>query len=842
MFFRQKNLIVADSIARVKAAYPSGTTPPENGNVLILANPPGSTWVWDVLSSATDGSSAISIGASPAGGRFVRQTQTLADINLTISNANLDGTGTARPPTTHSHPITQINAFTISQLNTQISDGNVDAAGTPRPPTAHEHPITDLTASGSTDGHVLTVSSGEVIAAAPAAPSAHTHPYTQITAAGEANGSVLAVEDGAIVVAAASTPGPHTHPISDINTFTISALNDRISGTGVDAAGTARPPTTHSHPINQIDTTGSTAGHALVVSGSTVSAAQRTVTGTTAPINAGGVAASGSDQFTSARIDHRHDWGKVASSNVTPDGSGVASIGATDGDYVTIAGGSSTISSFGSNTEQRRILLFVGARTLVNNAGLAIPGGSNLSVPSGSFAVVQGLGSTNWRVLQAWRANGTSLFETSQVTNSTSPPVGGVPELGASELAARDDHSHDIGRVAPSMAVAATVNIAEAEGSYVELNGSGSISSFGPNNGQLRFVRINSNVLISHGANLALPGERTIQTTVGDVLVMQGLGGTAWRCLCYTRADGRSLDWGAVGANTGSSSTTVLVQPWNSELVNVSGNNTINSFGPNTGQLRIVRFTGNATVAHNATSMVLPGGANITAQVGDIALVLGMGSDNWRCVSWQRADGTPIYAPYLPLAGGTMNSGALVNMNEGIVSNANAYRFDSLSPTPDPHSTEGAIHASGGLFRFLPSEDAVTLIEFTIRASRFELTNNDWGGFNIPSAPYGKDISNSACIVEFTAIMTNASAGTEKGYSSTGSNRGWFRLNTGATDTAGKAVLLVELPTAGEMWYVPSGVTAPDGSTNSSNRIRWRRLGSSTTRYGFIHLKAVGII
>ena len=60
-----------------------------------------------------------------------------------------------------------------------------------------------------------------------------------------------------------------------------------------------------------------------------------------------------------------------------------------------------------------------------------------------------------------------------------------------------------------------------------------------------------------------------------------------------------------------------------------------------------LKFAGALTITHNATSMILPGAANITTVAGDMAAFINEAAadasgSNWRCVSYQRSSGWPI--------------------------------------------------------------------------------------------------------------------------------------------------------------------------------------------------------
>lgn len=82
--------------------------------------------------------------------------------------------------------------------------------------------------------------------------------------------------------------------------------------------------------------------------------------------------------------------------------------------------------------------------------------------------------------------------------------------------------------------------------------------------------------------------------------------------------------------------------------LNVTGTTTITSFGTvDAGTGKLLVFAGALTLTHNATSLILPGGANITTAAGDTALMVSEGSGNWRCVVYQTADGRFVVTPVM---------------------------------------------------------------------------------------------------------------------------------------------------------------------------------------------------
>ena len=94
---------------------------------------------------------------------------------------------------------------------------------------------------------------------------------------------------------------------------------------------------------------------------------------------------------------------------------------------------------------------------------------------------------------------------------------------------------------------------------------------------------------------------------------------------------------------TVASATSTPIGAAASNNVTVSGVTTITSFDNVTaGRIRYVTFSGALTLTYNASSLILPGAANITTAAGDAGLFQSLGSGNWKCLVYQRADGTAV--------------------------------------------------------------------------------------------------------------------------------------------------------------------------------------------------------
>jgi len=99
----------------------------------------------------------------------------------------------------------------------------------------------------------------------------------------------------------------------------------------------------------------------------------------------------------------------------------------------------------------------------------------------------------------------------------------------------------------------------------------------------------------------------------------------------------------AKGANVASATTTECYVA-DGNYIHITGTTTITSLGTaaQAGDCRTIVFDGALILTHNATSLILPTGANITTVAGDTAVIRAETTANTRVVSYTRADGTPV--------------------------------------------------------------------------------------------------------------------------------------------------------------------------------------------------------
>ena len=193
------------------------------------------------------------------------------------------------------------------------------------------------------------------------------------------------------------------------------------------------------------------------------------------------------------------------------------------------------------------------------------------------------------------------------------------------------------------IASATTTSIGAATGNSVTVTGTTTITGLGTvQAGTRRVVTFSGALTLTHNAtSLILPGGVSITTVAGDKATFISLGSGNWFCLEYTRIDGRPVN--QIKGTTIASATTTDIGAANGEYIDVSGTVTITALGTiAAGVQRIVTFTGALILTHNATSLILPGGANITTAAGDSAFFVSLGSGNWKCLAFVRASGLSV--------------------------------------------------------------------------------------------------------------------------------------------------------------------------------------------------------
>ncbi len=78
-------------------------------------------------------------------------------------------------------------------------------------------------------------------------------------------------------------------------------------------------------------------------------------------------------------------------------------------------------------------------------------------------------------------------------------------------------------------------------------------------------------------------------------------------------------------------------------LHDITGTEAITGLGTvRAGIWKFLKFEGVNTLTHNATSLILPGAADITTADGDVGIFMSEGSGNWRCLHYMKANGAVL--------------------------------------------------------------------------------------------------------------------------------------------------------------------------------------------------------
>ena len=263
----------------------------------------------------------------------------------------------------------------------------------------------------------------------------------------------------------------------------------------------------------------------------------------------------------------------------------------------------------------------------------------------------------------------------SNIKQAASTTATGVVELATDTEAAggttndttrtiTTDHLH---KARADVASATTTDLGAVASNFARITGTTTITSLGTAAaGVWRDVTFDGALTLTHNATtLIIPGGANITTAQNDRMRVRSLGSGNWTVLSYVKASGAplvvataaqthdgsgfsstlptvaSVLWAAV-ADVASAATTAIGAT-NSHLVRITGTTTITSFGTITaGTRKKGRFAGALTLTHNATSLILPGGASITTAAGDTFEAVSEGSGNWRVLWYQKADGTAV--------------------------------------------------------------------------------------------------------------------------------------------------------------------------------------------------------
>jgi hypothetical protein len=170
--------------------------------------------------------------------------------------------------------------------------------------------------------------------------------------------------------------------------------------------------------------------------------------------------------------------------------------------------------------------------------------------------------------------------------------------------------------------------------------------------------------------------------TANNLLKLRDGSNAAW--IAVARVSGANLVWQDFkGADIASAATTDIGAA-TGQFVSVTGTTTITALGTaDAGTFRIVHFAGALTLTHNATTLILPGAANIATSAGDVAGFVSLGSGNWRCLFYTRASGVGrVVAASNTQTGATATGSTVIPLDDTIPQSTEGDQYMALSHTP----------------------------------------------------------------------------------------------------------------------------------------------------------------
>jgi hypothetical protein len=293
---------------------------------------------------------------------------------------------------------------------------------------------------------------------------------------------------------------------------------------------------------------------------------------------------------------------------LTVQGADIASASTTHldtatGVYVNITG-TTTITAFGTaSAGVVRVLKFVAALTLTYNAtSLILPGAVNITTAAGDTAIFVSMGSGNWRCIDYVRA--------------ASPPPSGT-NTGDQTIT-----------LTGAVTGSGTGSITASLGSFTSAQLATALSD---ETGTGAAVFANSPILVTPA--LGTPSALVLTNATGLPI---GGGGTG-----ATTAEAARQALEATTFSIASASTTDLSTA-TGQSVTITSNTNISSFGTVTaGATFFCHFNHLGGNLINSSNLLLPGGANISWQIGDAFTAISRGSGVWEVRNYQVAGTTP---------------------------------------------------------------------------------------------------------------------------------------------------------------------------------------------------------
>jgi hypothetical protein len=133
------------------------------------------------------------------------------------------------------------------------------------------------------------------------------------------------------------------------------------------------------------------------------------------------------------------------------------------------------------------------------------------------------------------------------------------------------------------------------------------------------------------------------------------------------------------GADVASATVLPLIEDGN--YFDVTGTVTVTSFADlgGAGTVIILQFDAACILTHHVTNLILPTGGNITTAAGDHAIFVNYASGDYRCVNYQRKDGTALVGGDVTKVGTPVNNQVGVWTSDGNLEGDSKLTFDGTT-------------------------------------------------------------------------------------------------------------------------------------------------------------------
>jgi hypothetical protein len=242
--------------------------------------------------------------------------------------------------------------------------------------------------------------------------------------------------------------------------------------------------------------------------------------------------------------------------------------------------------------------------------------------------------------LKDWSSTAASNTSIDTINIAENAPFANMNDMGRAIMANVRAEVADQGTTVTAAAVATISGTSQ----FKLLSGATTISAFDTAvTGLYREVLAGTTLTLAPTTALGLDAYGSlVSLSPGDQIRARSMGAGNWRTY-IARANGEPGDrvWEQEGAGTVTAATLTDISVAN-PVAPMAGSTTIDGFSTAvTGAYRELRVLGTPLLKHNATSNIVPGGANVTLAANDLIRARSLGAGNWMH-KIDRGDGTSL--------------------------------------------------------------------------------------------------------------------------------------------------------------------------------------------------------